>query len=128
MVLVLGLVDDRRGVDPKVRLVVEILAAVVLILNVAGNPGVVFLLLGVHGAAAINSVNLFDGLDGLVGSGPVGDGGGFGGPRPGEGSRLRDTARLAVAPAGFLVLNWNPALVLFWVMPGPTSSASTSPI
>ena len=69
MVLILGLIDDRRGVDPKVRLVVEILAAVVLILNVAGNPGVVFLLLGMALVVfAINSVNLFDGLDGLVGS------------------------------------------------------------
>jgi UDP-GlcNAc:undecaprenyl-phosphate GlcNAc-1-phosphate transferase len=69
VVLVLGLVDDRRGVDPATRLVVEVAAALILILDVAGNPGILFLLLG--GALvvfAINSVNLFDGLDGLVGS------------------------------------------------------------
>ena len=69
MVLILGLIDDRVGIDPKVRLGVELLAAVVLVLNVAANPGIVFMVLSVALAVfAINSVNLFDGLDGLVGS------------------------------------------------------------
>ena len=69
MVLILGLIDDRVGIDPMVRLGVELLAAVVLVLSVAPNPGIVFMVLSVALAVfAINSVNLFDGLDGLVGS------------------------------------------------------------
>jgi UDP-GlcNAc:undecaprenyl-phosphate/decaprenyl-phosphate GlcNAc-1-phosphate transferase len=37
MVLVLGLIDDRVGVDPKVRLGVELLAAVVLVSSMAST-------------------------------------------------------------------------------------------
>jgi UDP-GlcNAc:undecaprenyl-phosphate/decaprenyl-phosphate GlcNAc-1-phosphate transferase len=112
MVLVLGLIDDRRGVDPKVRLVVEMLAAVVLILNVAGNPGVVFLLLGMALVVfAINSVNLFDGLDGLVGSVGLVTALGLAVIAQGRGLDFVTPLELGAALAGFLVLNWHPARV-----------------
>jgi UDP-GlcNAc:undecaprenyl-phosphate/decaprenyl-phosphate GlcNAc-1-phosphate transferase len=112
MVLVLGLIDDRRGVDPKLRLVVEMLAAVVLILNVAGNPGVVFLLLGIALVVfAINSVNLFDGLDGLVGSVGLVTAVGLAVIAQGRGLDFVTPLELGAALAGFLVLNWHPARV-----------------
>ncbi len=70
ILLVLGLVDDRAGLDPRVRLLVEAVAGVVLALGaVPGGFGpverVVVVILVV---AAVNAVNLFDGLDGLLGS------------------------------------------------------------
>jgi UDP-GlcNAc:undecaprenyl-phosphate GlcNAc-1-phosphate transferase len=112
VVLVLGLVDDRRGVDPATRLVVEVAAALILILDVAGNPGILFLLLG--GALvvfAINSVNLFDGLDGLVGSVALVTAGGLAIVAEVRGADFVPPLTLAAALAGFLVLNWHPARV-----------------
>jgi UDP-GlcNAc:undecaprenyl-phosphate GlcNAc-1-phosphate transferase len=112
VVLVLGLVDDRRGVEPTTRLVVEIAAALILILDVSGNPGLLFLLLG--GALvvfAINSVNLFDGLDGLVGSVALVTAAGLAIAAQGRGADFVAPLTLAAALAGFLVLNWHPARV-----------------
>jgi UDP-GlcNAc:undecaprenyl-phosphate GlcNAc-1-phosphate transferase len=112
VVLVLGLVDDRRGIEPGTRLVVEIAAALILILDLAGNPGLLFLLLG--GALvvfAINSVNLFDGLDGLVGSVALVTAGGLAVVAQGRGADSLPALTLAAALAGFLVLNWHPARV-----------------
>jgi UDP-GlcNAc:undecaprenyl-phosphate GlcNAc-1-phosphate transferase len=112
VVLVLGLVDDRRGVDPATRLVVEVAAALILILDVAGNPGILFLLLG--GALvvfAINSVNLFDGLDGLVGSVALVTAVGLAIVAEVRGADFVPPLTLAAALAGFLVLNWHPARV-----------------
>ena len=112
IVLVLGLVDDRRGVDPKVRLGVEIVAAVVLVLGVAGSPGILFLVLGVALVVfAINSVNLFDGLDGLVGSVALVTAVGLAVLAQGRGLDFVTPLELAAAHAGFLVLNWHPARV-----------------
>jgi UDP-GlcNAc:undecaprenyl-phosphate GlcNAc-1-phosphate transferase len=112
VVLVLGLVDDRRGVEPGTRLVVEIGAALILVLDVAGNPGLLFLLLG--GALvvfAINSVNLFDGLDGLVGSVALVTAGGLAIAAQVRGEDPLPPLTLAAALAGFLILNWHPARV-----------------
>src|SRR5688572_15378375 len=112
MVLILGLIDDRVGIDPKVRLVVEVLAAVVLVLNVASNPGVVFIVLSVALAVfAINSVNLFDGLDGLVGSVGMVTAAGLAVIAQGRGLDFVSSLELGAALAGFLVLNWHPARV-----------------
>lgn len=112
VVLVLGLVDDRRGVDPGIRLVVEMVAAVILILDVAGDPGLLYLLLGIALVVfAINCVNLFDGLDGLVGSVALVTALGLAVVAQGRGLDFLSPLALAAALAGFLVLNWHPARV-----------------
>jgi UDP-GlcNAc:undecaprenyl-phosphate GlcNAc-1-phosphate transferase len=112
VVLVLGLVDDRRGVDPGTRLVVEIGAALILILDLPGNPGILFYLLaGALVVFAINAVNLFDGLDGLVGSVALVTAVGLAGVAQGRGADAMTALALAAALAGFLILNWHPARV-----------------
>jgi UDP-GlcNAc:undecaprenyl-phosphate GlcNAc-1-phosphate transferase len=112
VVLVLGLVDDRRGVDPGTRLVVEIGAALILILDLPGNPGILFYLLaGALVVFAINAVNLFDGLDGLVGSVALITAVGLAGIAQGRGADAITALTLAAALAGFLILNWHPARV-----------------
>jgi UDP-GlcNAc:undecaprenyl-phosphate GlcNAc-1-phosphate transferase len=112
VVLVLGLVDDRRGVDPGTRLVVEIGAALILILDLPGNPGILFYLLaGALVVFAINAVNLFDGLDGLVGSVALVTAVGLAGVAQGRGEDAIYALTLAAALAGFLILNWHPARV-----------------
>jgi UDP-GlcNAc:undecaprenyl-phosphate/decaprenyl-phosphate GlcNAc-1-phosphate transferase len=112
VVLVLGLVDDRRGVEPGTRLVVEIAAALILVLDLSGNPGLLFYLLaGALVVFAINAVNLFDGLDGLVGAVGLVTAVGLAGVAQGRGGDFVDALTLAAALAGFLVLNWHPARV-----------------
>jgi UDP-GlcNAc:undecaprenyl-phosphate GlcNAc-1-phosphate transferase len=112
VVLVLGLVDDRRGVDPGTRLVVEIGAALILILDLPGNPGIVFYLLaGALVVFAINAVNLFDGLDGLVGSAALVTAMGLAVVAEGRGADAVTALTLAAALAGFLIFNWHPARV-----------------
>ena len=112
VVLVLGLVDDRRGVEPGIRLIVEMLAAVILILDVAGDPGFLYLMLGIALVVfAINCVNLFDGLDGLVGSVALVTAVGLALVAQGRGLDFLSPLGLAAALAGFLVLNWHPARV-----------------
>ncbi len=112
MVLILGLIDDRVGIDPMVRLGVELLAAVVLVLSVTANPGIVFMVLSVALAVfAINSVNLFDGLDGLVGSVGLVTAAGLAVIARGRGLDFASPLELGAALGGFLVLNWHPARV-----------------
>jgi len=115
MLLALGLIDDRRPLSSRLRLVVETAAGVVLALtadlrgvdrNVAGVVLVVILIV-----VAVNAVNLLDGLDGLAGSSAL---------VAAVGTSLlagmRDTGMvfgliLAAALAGFLVWNWPRARV-----------------
>ena len=114
IVVVLGLVDDRRGIDPRIRLGVEIVAALVLVFAVAGQPrpGILFLILGVALVVfAINCVNLFDGLDGLVGSVGIVTAVGLAILAQGRGLDFLTPLELGAALAGFLVLNWHPARV-----------------
>ena len=115
IVLVLGLVDDRRGLAPKVRLGVEMAAALVLILgHRQPGDGVLFALVGVALVVlAINAINLFDGLDGLAGSVTLVTALGLAWLAASRGLDSEPPLELAAALAGFLVLNWHPARVFF---------------
>ncbi len=112
-VALLGLIDDRISLSPKLRLVAELAAGVTLVAQpfLDGTLSGIQALVGIGATVVlINAVNLYDGLDGLVSSSAAaglagvallgwlwGDGGGL----------------LAVAGAGaligFLPHNWNPA-------------------
>ena len=113
IVLLLGLADDKLDLSPKIRLVVEVVAGVVLVtvsdVGVSGWWGVVV------GTAlvvvAINAVNLFDGLDGLVASTTIVTALGLAWLMDLRGFDGSFGLVLAAAMAGFLVLNWNPAKV-----------------
>ncbi|HEX6148082.1 MAG TPA: MraY family glycosyltransferase [Acidimicrobiia bacterium] len=112
IVLVLGLVDDRRGLPPVVRLGVELAAAVVLVVGgeLAGGP--VFTVLGVALVVlAVNAVNLFDGLDGLAASATLVTALGLAWMADGKGLGTEVPLETAAAIAGFLVLGWHPAKV-----------------
>lgn len=117
--------DDYRPLPWRVRLMVHLLAALVV---VAGfTPGVLVLpgldirpplwlaapltLLGV--AWLVNLYNFMDGLDGLAGGMAVV---GFGslalaGDRAGDEAFAATTGLVAAASAGFLVWNWPPARI-----------------
>lgn len=113
LVLVLGLIDDRRGLAPLVRLGVEIVAALVLVIGSSAattSPLRMFLEVVVV-VFAINAVNLFDGLDGLAGSAGLVTAFGLAWLAAGRGMAEDPSLELAAALAGFLVLGWHPAKV-----------------
>jgi UDP-GlcNAc:undecaprenyl-phosphate GlcNAc-1-phosphate transferase len=79
MILILGMYDDAKGADAKVKFFVQILAAVLLIkagfvVKVISIPGVDPLHLGIFSipitilwlVGVTNAINLIDGLDGLA--------------------------------------------------------------
>lgn len=113
IVFVLGLLDDRMDLSPKIRLAVEFGAGVALVLTAtvpalpSGARGLVVGVLLI--VVTINAVNLFDGLDGLAGSAAL---------VTGLGIALLAASRdlgvvygliVAAALLGFLVWNWHPA-------------------
>ncbi|MBT8207015.1 MAG: undecaprenyl/decaprenyl-phosphate alpha-N-acetylglucosaminyl 1-phosphate transferase, partial [Acidimicrobiia bacterium] len=115
LVFVVGLVDDRFQLSPKVRVIFELAAALLLLgfadlpLEITNPIHVLVVVVLVVGAA--NAVNLFDGLDGLVGTA---------GAVAGVGLALLAAGRsidgsfgwiLASALVGFLVFNWHEARV-----------------
>ncbi|HSF87493.1 MAG TPA: MraY family glycosyltransferase [Acidimicrobiia bacterium] len=113
IVLVLGLIDDRRDLAPILRLFVEFIAGVVLVV-VADLPalgdGPLGVILGVVlVVVAINAVNMFDGLDGLAGSAGLVAAAGTIGLAASRGLGLRPGFVLAAALLGFLLWNWHPA-------------------
>jgi UDP-GlcNAc:undecaprenyl-phosphate GlcNAc-1-phosphate transferase len=112
IVLVLGLVDDRIGLSPVLRLVVEVVATLVLVAGLTPDRDSDELLLAaIVVVVAINAVNLFDGLDGLVGSAGVVTALGLVFLASLRDANLSPAPELAVALLGFLVLGWHPARV-----------------
>jgi UDP-GlcNAc:undecaprenyl-phosphate/decaprenyl-phosphate GlcNAc-1-phosphate transferase len=110
LLVALGLVDDRRGLDPVPRLVAQVGVAVLFAVGAYGPRGLFWVLLvGALVVVSVNAVNLFDGLDGLAGSaaliaclgisavGSIRETGG--------GAALY----LAAALVAFLLFNWHPA-------------------
>lgn len=112
IVLVLGLIDDRRDLSPMVRLGVEIVAGVVLV-TAADLPAIDGLLGGGLGVVlvvvAINAVNLFDGLDGLAGTVGLATAAGVVALAASRGLGLLPGLIIAASLLGFLVWNWHPA-------------------
>ncbi len=116
IVLVLGLVDDRRSISPQVRLVVEAVSGVVLMAGLAATSSVEPLgwILGVGLVVlSVNAVNLFDGLDALAGSAALVAAAGIALLAAGRGLDSTLPALLAAAVGGFLILNWHPARIFF---------------
>ena len=113
IVLVLGLIDDRRGLPPLVRLFVELVAALVLVLGSSrSGEGPLEVILGlILVIFAINAVNLFDGLDGLAGSVAVVTALGLAWLAVSRGLDAEMPLELAAAVGGFLVFGWYPAKV-----------------
>ena len=112
IVLVLGLVDDRRGLPPVVRLGVELAAAAVLVFVGGPDGGPVFIVLSIALVVlAINAVNLFDGLDGLAASVTLVTVLGIAWLGGGRGLDTEMPLEMVAALGGFLVLGWHPARV-----------------
>jgi UDP-GlcNAc:undecaprenyl-phosphate GlcNAc-1-phosphate transferase len=109
LVIVIGLVDDRAGVPPLLRLAVEAVAGLALGYSAVGDSWIRAGLIAVLVVVAVNSVNLFDGLDGLAGlSGGVAAVG-VAVLALTRGSSAIFGLALAGAVAGFLLWNWHPA-------------------
>ena len=110
MLLVLGLVDDRFGLSPTVRLVVELGAGLFIGVGPAAVGG---LGIGLATAAltvlAVNAVNLFDGLDGLAAGVGLVAALGMAGLAAVGGESSEFGLLLAAALAGFLAWNLHPA-------------------
>jgi UDP-N-acetylmuramyl pentapeptide phosphotransferase/UDP-N-acetylglucosamine-1-phosphate transferase len=111
MALAIGTADDIRPLPPLVRLVAELLTAVVLALMVTTRfTGIVsFLLVVVATLILVNGFNLIDGLDGLCGSVTLASAVGFAVVVAGHGRYL--AVALAGAIAAFLVFNRPPARI-----------------
>jgi UDP-N-acetylmuramyl pentapeptide phosphotransferase/UDP-N-acetylglucosamine-1-phosphate transferase len=113
IVLVLGLVDDRRGLPPLVRLPVEMVAALVLVLGSSrsGDGPLVVVIAIALVVFSINAVNLFDGLDGLAGSVALVTAVGLAWLAGSRGLDTEVAMETAAALGGFLVFGWHPAKV-----------------
>jgi len=109
LVVLIGLVDDRAGVPPLIRLGVEAVAGLALGYSAVGDSWIRAVLIAVLVLIAVNSVNLLDGLDGLAGlSGGVAAVG-VAVLAMTRGSSAVFGLALAGAVAGFLLWNWHPA-------------------
>jgi UDP-N-acetylmuramyl pentapeptide phosphotransferase/UDP-N-acetylglucosamine-1-phosphate transferase len=109
---VVGLVDDRVSLDPKIRLVAELAAGVALVSGPFQEGAIGWLAASVGVAAtvvSINAVNLFDGLDGLVSASALAGLVGAAVLLVVWDGRFAWAAAGIGALAGFLPRNWNPA-------------------
>ncbi len=112
--LLLGLLDDRLRLSPRIRIVVQMVLAVVIVVYADGgwSASPLAVIVGVAlVVGTVNAVNLFDGLDGLVGSSAVVAM--IGVAVLAEARGLNGVFGLVMAGAlvGFLILNWHPAKV-----------------
>lgn len=112
--LILGLLDDRFGLTARLRLMVEVAMAFVIVAWAEGawSTDPIPLIVGIAlVVTAINAVNLFDGLDGLVGTSAAVAA--IGVAALGDLRGLSGTFGLVLAGAlvGFLFVNWHPAKV-----------------
>ena len=110
--LVLGLLDDRFQLAPSVRLVAEVMLAVVMVGFADGGWSAqpLALVVGiVLVVGAINAVNLFDGMDGLAGTSAAVAAVGIAALAEARGLNGIFGFILAGAVIGFLALNWHPA-------------------
>lgn len=112
LVLVLGLIDDRVGLTPWMRLTVETVAAVILVVGSSTVDSPVMSVLAVALVVfAVNAVNLYDGLDGLAASAALVAALGAAVLASVNGVPTGVSLPLAAALAGFLVVGWHPARV-----------------
>lgn len=109
LVVMIGLIDDRGGVPPLVRLAVEAVAGLALGYSAVGDSWVRAGLIALLVVVAVNSVNLFDGLDGLAGLSGLVTAIGVAVLTLARGSSPVFGLALAGAVAGFLLWNWHPA-------------------
>ncbi len=108
ILLVLGLVDDRVGLSPALRLVVTAGAGLVLAWGSGLGTGILVVALVV---ITVNAVNLFDGLDGLAGSAGAVTAMAASGLAAVRGHDILPGFLVAAAVVGFLIYNWHPARV-----------------
>jgi UDP-GlcNAc:undecaprenyl-phosphate/decaprenyl-phosphate GlcNAc-1-phosphate transferase len=116
LIVMLGLVDDLRGLRPIIRLLVEIVVGLFLVWFLALNEisslitMLLFPLYILFVAGLINAVNMLDGMDGLVGGITIISCFGFLAV-----SKDPEVATLLIALAGatsgFLVFNFNKASI-----------------
>ena len=110
VLLLLGLADDRLGLDPKVRLAVEVIAGVILAVGILEEAGVaVAVLTALLVVVSVNAVNLFDGLDGLAGSTALLSAAGAAVFAVNRAAGAVPALIVVAALGGFLVFNWHPA-------------------
>lgn len=111
LVWALGVVDDRLGLGPVVRVLGETLAAAVLVALSDLPEGLFFPIFWVVATVlVINAVNLLDGLDGIAGSVAIASLGGlwwFGVAQGVVGPHFYLVSMGAIL--GFLYWNWAPA-------------------
>ena len=112
--LLLGLLDDRFKLSPRIRIVVQVFlaAAIVVFADGGWSASPLAVLIGVAlVVGTINAVNLFDGLDGLVGTSAAVAMLGVAALAEVRGYSGVFGVVMAGALVGFLVLNWHPAKV-----------------
>lgn len=125
LVAAVGWLDDRKGVSPRIRALVHLLAAVWAVAWVGGvsrltmgpwqiELGLVGSVLAVVGVVwAINLYNFMDGIDGIAGGEAV-VAGCFGAAMlwmASDTGLAALSAAIAGASAGFLIWNWSPARI-----------------
>jgi UDP-GlcNAc:undecaprenyl-phosphate GlcNAc-1-phosphate transferase len=117
LIIGLGLWDDKKNVNPKLRLVLQIaISGITVMTSLMFFKASVFVLLPVlivYLVGSINSVNLFDGLDGLAGGAVAISLAGLGYIFYLQNDFLYLSISLALLGAllAFLIFNFNPATV-----------------